>query len=66
MKLRDLPEDKVKVGIKVRSLADPQVIGEITELVWEDRYPPSVVIKWSNGKESWWWPWSLENEIVES
>ena len=50
MNPRGYTKENVPVGTKFRSLADPEVIGVVTE-TWYD-YGDGVTIEWSNGNKS--------------
>jgi hypothetical protein len=68
MLLKELEWEEVLIGMKLCSLADPNVIGTIVKKNYapeEDR-ENSINIEWSNGNTSARvWHWWQHNEIVE-
>jgi hypothetical protein len=65
MRICDYPETEIKVGMRIRSLADPTKIGTITRIdVQDDRY---AWIEWPHrpGRPSGFYGNDCQCEVVE-
>ncbi|MHA2280013.1 MAG: hypothetical protein ACXAC5_03930 [Promethearchaeota archaeon] len=62
--MKDIPLNDLRIGMRLKSHLG--TLGTLVGFDWYDRDPPTVLIVWDNGKESSWWPWGLEIEVVDT
>lgn len=53
MRICDLPQDKIVVGMRLRSLVDPNRLGTIVKIDIDDSNEPYHWIHWDGEKKPW-------------
>jgi hypothetical protein len=65
MMFKKLDRKDIRVGMQIRSLADPKVIGTVVKIVPRDDFDCYITVAWSNGNKSLFtFEDGIKNEVV--